>query len=246
MLRILLYELDRQANQDYRRALTSAGFTVRNASSVSEISEILAGDGGDLLITELEPGDAGMEIIRMVRHSEFPIPVIVVTARDEFADLKKAFEAGADDYMNKPVRMEELILRIRAVMRRAGQLNGDRHTLGNTTVNYSSMKVETPDGQVRAKGSDFVPGEEIDISVRTEYLICRSEPADSFNIKAKIRDFTNMGTVIKTSVITTSGKELRISSFEQDESLLEGQEVYLTWKPEKAVPIHRDKKEAKA
>ena len=156
MLRILLYELDRQTNQDYRRALTSAGFTVRNASSVSEISEILAGDGGDLLITELEPGDAGMEIIRMVRHSEFPIPVIVVTARDEFADLKKAFEAGADDYMNKPVRMEELILRIRAVMRRAGQLNGDRHTLGNTTVNYSSMRVETPDGPVILPQKEFL------------------------------------------------------------------------------------------
>ena len=135
MLRILLYELDRQTNQDYRRALTSAGFTVRNASSVSEISEILAGDGGDLLLTELEPGDAGMEIIRMVRHSEFPIPVIVVTARDG---------------------MEELILRIRAVMRRAGQLNGDRHTLGNTTVNYSSMRVETRDGPVILPQKEFL------------------------------------------------------------------------------------------
>lgn len=108
------------------------------------------------------------------------------------------------------------------------------------------LTVDSPDGQVQAKGSGFVPGEEIDISVRTEYLICGSEPGNSFNIKARIRDFTNMGTVIKTSVITTGGKELRISSFEQDGSLQEGQEVYISWKPEKAVPIHRNQKGAEA
>ena len=156
MLRILLYELDRQLNQDYRRALTSAGFTVRSANSGAEIGEILTADGGDFLITELEPGDTGLEIIKTLRQSDFYIPIIVVTDRDDFNDMKKAFEAGADDYMTKPARMEEMILRIRAVMRRAGQLNGDRHSLGKTTVNYSSMKVETPEGTVILPQKEFL------------------------------------------------------------------------------------------
>ena len=108
------------------------------------------------------------------------------------------------------------------------------------------LTVKTPDGEVQTKGTGFALGEEVDISVRTEYLSCSSEPSDSFNIKARIRDFTNMGTVIKTSVITESGKELRISAFEQDTSLQEGQEVYLSWKPEKSVPIHQEEKEAMA
>lgn len=51
MLRILLYDMDRQANLDLRRALTASGFTVINASSAAEVGEIMAGDGGDLLIT---------------------------------------------------------------------------------------------------------------------------------------------------------------------------------------------------
>jgi len=156
MLRILLYELDRQFNQDYRRALTSAGFTVRSTNSGSEIGEILTADGGDLLITELEPGDTGLEIIKTLRQSDFYIPIIVVTDRDDFNDMKKAFEAGADDYMTKPARMEEMILRIRAVMRRAGQLNGDRHSLGKTTVNYSAMRVETPEGSVILPQKEFL------------------------------------------------------------------------------------------
>ena len=74
MLRILLYELDRQLNQDYRRALTSAGFTVRSANSGAEIGEILTADGGDFLITELEPGDTGLEIIRRFVNPTFISP----------------------------------------------------------------------------------------------------------------------------------------------------------------------------
>ena len=108
------------------------------------------------------------------------------------------------------------------------------------------MTVATPDGNVQTKGTGFAAGEEIDISVRTEYLSCSSKPADRFSIKARIRDFTNMGTVIKTSVTTASGKELRISAFEQDRNLKEGQEVYLSWRPEKSVPIHREQKEVEA
>ncbi len=103
------------------------------------------------------------------------------------------------------------------------------------------LTVETPDGLVQTKGQGFLPGETIDVSVRTEYLQCTAEPTGSFYIRGRIRDFTNMGTVIKTSVLTKSGKELRISAFEPDDSLQEGQEVFLSWKPEKSVPIRREK-----
>lgn len=125
---------------------------------------------------------------------------------------------------------------------------GESNILGGkvTAVEGDLLTVATQDGEVRTRGAGFDIGEEIDISVRTEYLRCKSEPEGSFAIKGHIRDFTNMGTVIKTSVVTDSGKELRISSFEQDTSLSEGQEVFLFWNPEKSVPIHREKKEAKA
>jgi spermidine/putrescine transport system ATP-binding protein len=115
-----------------------------------------------------------------------------------------------------------------------------------TGIEGDLLTAATPDGEVLTKGSGFEIGEEIDISVRTEYLSCGSEPSGSFHLKARIRDFTNMGTVIKTSVVTESGKELRISAFEQDPNLREGQEVFITWKPEKSVPIHKEQKGAKA
>ena len=125
---------------------------------------------------------------------------------------------------------------------------GESNILGGTVTKAEGdlLTVKTVDGEVQTKGTGFAVGEEIDISVRTEYLNYSPKPADTFNIRARIRDFTNMGTVIKTSVITESGKELRISEFEQDASLREEQEVYLNWKPEKSVPIHREQKEAKA
>ena len=125
---------------------------------------------------------------------------------------------------------------------------GESNIMGGTVTKVEGdlLTVATPDGEVQTKGVGFAVGEEIDISVRTEYLECSSEPAGSFSLKATIRDFTNMGTVIKTSALTASGKELRISAFEQDENLHEGQDVYLFWKPEKSVPIHREQKEAKA
>lgn len=156
MLRVLLYDLDRQVSQEYRRALTTGGFTVRSIYSIAEVSEILSGDGAELLITELEPGNTGFDLIESLRQSEFYIPVIVVTDRKDFADLKKAFEAGADDYMIKPVRTDELILRAQAVLRRAGQLNGKRYSLGSTYVNYASMTVETPDGPVILPQKEFL------------------------------------------------------------------------------------------
>lgn len=123
---------------------------------------------------------------------------------------------------------------------------GESNIVGGTVISAEGdlLTVRTEDGEVRTRGTGFVPGEEIDISVRTEYLRCSSEPVEGFRLKAKIRDFTNMGTVIKTSVITDSGKEMRISTFEHDDSLKEGQEVYLYWKPEKSVPIRRETKEA--
>ncbi len=108
------------------------------------------------------------------------------------------------------------------------------------------LTVATPDGEMQVKGEGFTPGEEIDISVRTEYLRCSAQPEGAHYLKGHIHDFTNMGTVIKTSVVTESGKELRISNFEQDPGLKEGQEVYLSWRPEKSVPIHREEKGAKA
>ncbi len=113
-----------------------------------------------------------------------------------------------------------------------------------TKVENDLMTVDTPNGEIMTKGSDFVVGEEIDISVRTESLICSAEPFDNFNLKAQIRDFTNMGTVTKTSIILPNGKELRMSTFEQNPNLSEGQEVYVSWKPEKSTPIHREQKEA--
>lgn len=115
-----------------------------------------------------------------------------------------------------------------------------------TKVEGDILTVQTSDGTVLTKGAGFAEGEEIDISVRTEYLNCTGEPADSFCLRARIRDFANMGTVIKTSVMTESDKELRISAFEVDPDLHEGQEVFLSWKPEKSVPIRKEQKEARA
>lgn len=156
MFRILIHDPDRLAIQDYRRALIAAGYTVRTISSAGEAGEIVANEETDLLITETGPEDEGVQLIHSIRQALSHLPIMVVTERDELSDMKKAFHAGADDYMIKPVRNEELVLRVRALLRRSGLLDGDRKVLGRTSVDYASMTVDTPDGSVMLPQKEFL------------------------------------------------------------------------------------------
>ena len=114
------------------------------------------------------------------------------------------------------------------------------------SISGNLMQVETPCGIIKTCGEGFTVGETICVSIRPEYLSVTHEPKDGFTVRARVKDFIYMGTVIKTSLDLDSGQELKFSRFETDPDLHEGDERYLYWDPAKSVPIHLEATEVRA
>ena len=108
-----------------------------------------------------------------------------------------------------------------------------------TAVEGDLLRVDTPAGKLLTRGSGFAVGEEMHVSIRPEYLEAGERNADGFDLPARIKDFTYMGTVVKTALDMADGTELKLSRFEQDANAHEGDKVYLSWRPEKSVTIKK-------
>ena len=119
--------------------------------------EILDHKHVDLIILDvMMPRMDGYEFTNTLRTSGNNIPILMVTARETQEDKKRGFIIGADDYMVKPVDEEEMILRIAALLRRS-QIAGERKlTVGQITLYYDSLSVQTPDGIVELPQKEFL------------------------------------------------------------------------------------------
>ena len=120
--RILLVEDDADLRDAMAAALTGDGHQVRTAADGHEALEALAADGHHLVLLDiaLGAGPDGVEVCRRLRRADTDVYVMMLTARDGEADIVLALEAGADDYVTKPVGIAELRSRVRAALRRAG------------------------------------------------------------------------------------------------------------------------------
>ena len=97
----------------------------------------------DLIITDLMmPVMDGYEFIRSVRQSNPLVPVLIITAKDDFHSKSRGFGLGSDDYMTKPVDVNEMVLRVRALLRRAHILEEKQIQIGETVLNYDAMTIE--------------------------------------------------------------------------------------------------------
>lgn len=118
--RILLVEDEPALRLGIEDALRGHGFDVVSASDGPEGERIALTDGIDLVLLDVMlPGRDGFSVLRNLRRDRLAVPVICLTARGEEFDRVQGFESGADDYLVKPFSMDELVLRIRALLRRA-------------------------------------------------------------------------------------------------------------------------------
>jgi two-component system KDP operon response regulator KdpE len=118
---VLVVDDDAQILRALKTSLKARGYEVRSASNGETAVSILAEESFDLVVLDLGlPGIDGIEVIRRVRAWS-DVPIIVLTVRDSQEQKVTALDAGADDYVTKPFAMEELLARMRAVKRRAGQ-----------------------------------------------------------------------------------------------------------------------------
>lgn len=83
----------------------------------------------------------GYELTRALRDSNYDLPILMVTAKDQFSDMQRAFRSGTDDYMVKPINVNELLLRVEALLRRAKIFSEKRIVVGATVLDYDSLTV---------------------------------------------------------------------------------------------------------
>ena len=148
MLKILIAEDDRELRQLFTHVLTRQGYTVRGVSDGQEALDALDADYYDLIISDIMmPVLDGYELVRQLRETGSTTPVLMITAKDAFDDMRQGFLSGTDDYMVKPVNVNEMVLRVQALLRRAQMINDRRQTIGGTTLECDSLTVIC-DGEV--------------------------------------------------------------------------------------------------
>ena len=119
MFKILVAEDDAELQQLFCRVLTRSGFTAVGVPDGVAALEVLEKEYIDLIVSDIMmPRMDGYTLVRSLRDAGNTIPVLMITAKDSFQDMQFGFLAGTDDYMVKPVNVNELVLRIHALLRR--------------------------------------------------------------------------------------------------------------------------------
>jgi len=141
-MRALVVEDETTLREGLRDQLVKQGFTVDIAADGEE--GLFAGSEYPLDIAVIDlglPKLTGLELIRKLRAAGKTFPILILTARDRWQDKVKGLEAGGDDYLTKPFQMEELLARLKAILRRAAGIAQDVVELGAITLNLSAQKV---------------------------------------------------------------------------------------------------------
>ena len=144
MLKVLIAEDDRELRQLFSHVLTKNGYAVKGVSNGKEALDAMDNDYFDLVITDIMmPVLDGYELVRQLRDTGNITPVLMITAKDAFDDMSQGFVSGTDDYMVKPVNVNEMLLRVKALLRRAQMINDRRQVVGNTVMELDSLTVTT-------------------------------------------------------------------------------------------------------
>ena len=144
MLKILIVEDDRELRQLFAHVLIKNGYRADGVSNGREALDAMEKDYYDLIISDIMmPVMDGYELVRTLREAGNTTPVLMITAKDAFDDMKMGFLSGTDDYMVKPVNVNEMVLRVGALLRRARMISERRQVIGDTVLECDSLTVTT-------------------------------------------------------------------------------------------------------
>jgi len=157
MIRILIVEDDNNLRKLMADVLYDERYTPITAKDASEALEILEDQHFDLMITDIMmPGMDGYTLTEQLRDAGYDFPILMVTARETIKDKRRGFVVGTDDYMVKPVDEEELVLRVKALLRRAKIASERKITIGLVSLNYDSMTVNRASERVALPQKEFM------------------------------------------------------------------------------------------
>lgn len=179
MFKILVVEDDRELNKTVCTFLRKNDFDAVGCLNANDAYNAMYGDLFDLIISDIMmPGTDGFEFAETVRSLDQEIPILFMTARDDFRSKQRGYRLGIDDYLVKPVDLEELLLKMGAILRRARINSAKQLTVGKFTMNADER-------------SAVLDGTEIPLTVREFNLLYKllSYPKKTFTRAALMEEF---------------------------------------------------------
>ena len=157
MLKILIAEDDRELRQLFEHVLVKNGYSVRGVSDGQEALDAMDEEYFNLIISDIMmPVMDGYTLVRSLREAGDTTPVLMITAKDAFDDMRMGFLSGTDDYMVKPVNVNEMVLRVSALLRRAQMISERRQVIGGTTMECDSLTVTNENGSMVLPQKEFM------------------------------------------------------------------------------------------
>lgn len=156
MINILVVEDDLKLNQIVCSYLSDNGYTVKGCLGPTEAYDVMYGNLFDLIISDIMmPFVDGFEFAKTIRSLNQTIPILFMTARDDIVSKQKGFRAGIDDYMVKPVDLNELVLRVEALLRRANIMEEKKVIVGSLIVDADAMTAMVKDEEIPVTVREF-------------------------------------------------------------------------------------------
>lgn len=156
MINILVVEDDKHTRKLLETILKREGYSVLKAEDGVIAMEVLENNHVDLIILDIMmPNMDGYEFAKELRDAECMIPILMATAKQLPEDKKRGFIVGTDDYMTKPIDTEEMLLRIKALLRRSQIASARKITIGKVTLDYDTLTVSREDEKQTLPQKEF-------------------------------------------------------------------------------------------
>ena len=146
MINILVVEDNTDLREMLCSALNNNGYNSFSASDGLDALDVLEKNVIDLIVCDIMmPNMDGYQLTKSLRNVRNNVPILIVTAKDDYESMQRGFNLGVDDYMIKPINIREMLLRIHALLRRARINMEKKIVIGDTTLDYESMTITVKD-----------------------------------------------------------------------------------------------------
>lgn len=199
MFKILIVEDDRDLNRTVCSYLNQNGYDTTGCLNADDAYDEMYGNMFDLIISDIMmPGTDGFEFVKTVRKLNEEIPILFMTARDDFSAKQKGYRSGIDDYMVKPVDLDELLLRIGALLRRSKIAASKKLTAGKLTLDAEEHTA-------------YLGEEEIPLTVREFNILFKllSYPKKTFTRSQLMEEFWDADSLSGTRTVDVYMTKLR-------------------------------------
>lgn len=157
MFNILVVEDNKEIRELFCTVLQENGFRAFSANDGMEAFDVLEKNYIDLIISDIMmPNFDGYELIKHLRVTQSTVPVLMITAKGASADKKEAFRLGADDYMVKPIDVDEMVWRVEALLRRSNMISQRTVSIGSTVFDFDTLTATSDTDVIELPQKEFL------------------------------------------------------------------------------------------